>query len=299
MQTDAWSDWLLCHRHAGDPEYQRIVRAKTEGYADRVLDGANLATGMTLVDIGSGDGLVAFRAIERIGPSLQVLLTDVSVPMLQHAERLSIEKGVRQQCTFLRCGADELKEIADASVDVVTSRAVLAYVSNKEAALREFHRILKPGGRISFAEPILQDEAISVSALKAFLDVQSVESRDKCMVLMHRLKAEQFPDTKEKILSSPIANYTERDLVRFVHASGFTEIHLQFHIDIVPSSITSWEIFLGCSPHPWAPSPRIILEEQFTPEERDLFEQALRPVFEMESATRTDIDRIAYLTAIK
>ena len=63
----------------------RVVQVADEGYADRVFEGAQLGAGMTVVDIGAGEGLVAFRAIERIGPSLRVMLTDVSAPMLRYA----------------------------------------------------------------------------------------------------------------------------------------------------------------------------------------------------------------------
>ena len=95
IQSDVWSDWLLHRRHANNPEYERVFRGVIERYADRVLDGAQLAPGMTLADIGAGEGIVAFRAIERIGPSLRVLLTDISVPMLHHAETLAIQYDVR------------------------------------------------------------------------------------------------------------------------------------------------------------------------------------------------------------
>jgi ubiquinone/menaquinone biosynthesis C-methylase UbiE len=50
--------------------------------------------------------------------------------------------------------ADSLADIADASVDVVTTRSVLIYVKDKAAALREFYRVVRPGGRISIHEPI-------------------------------------------------------------------------------------------------------------------------------------------------
>lgn len=296
-QSDVWSDWLLHLRHADDPEYDRAIRVRLERYADRVLDGARLASGMTLADIGAGEGLIAFRAIDRIGPSLRVLLTDISVPMLRHVEALAIQHDVRRQCTFHQCSAEDLKDIDAASVDVVTTRAVLAYVADKNAALREFYRVLKPGGRISIAEPILRDEALAVTALKTVIDSRPPGYQESVMPLLHRWRAAQFPDTIEKISASPIANYCERDLVRFVQASGFAEIHLELHIDVVPFIATSWETFLGSAPHPWAPPLSVILAEQFTSDEREIFEQVVRRTIEAPDAVT--IERMAYLTAKK
>src|SRR6185437_9945196 len=107
---------------------------------------------------------------ERVGTSLRVWLTDISEPILRHAEAQSVERGVRSQCTFVRCPADHLDGIPDSSVDVIVTRSVLAYVFEKTAALREFHRILKPGGRISLAEPVYQDDALAASALRAAIE---------------------------------------------------------------------------------------------------------------------------------
>ncbi|HEY3849814.1 MAG TPA: class I SAM-dependent methyltransferase [Steroidobacteraceae bacterium] len=261
-----------------------------------MLDGAQLANGMTLVDVGAGEGLVAFRAIDRIGPSLRVTLTDVSAPMLQFAESVAVQRNVRSQCTFLECKADNLERIADASVDVVVTRAVLAYVADKSGALGEFFRILKPGGRLSIAEPILQDEAFYVRALRKRVEDQS-RPVDRYLVLLHRWKAAQFPDTEEACAKSPIANYSERDLLNMARTAGFQQLHLQLHIDVAPSLITSWDVFLGSSPHPWAPCGNQILAEQFTPEERQLFEQLVRPT--VESGTNITTERSAYLQARK
>ena len=294
LEPDVWSEWLLHRRHADDPAYAQVVQAVVEGYADRVLEGAQLADGMTLVDVGAGEGLVAFRAIDRIGPSLRVILTDVSAPMLGYAESVAVQHNVRAQCTFLRCTADNLKGIADASVDVVATRAVLAYVADKRAALVECFRILKPGGRLSIAEPILQDEALYARALRRRVEDQS-QPVDRLLTLLHRWKAAQFPDTEEACAKSPIANYSERDLLNMVRGAGFAQIHLQLHIDVVPSLITSWEVFLGSSPHPWAPSLKQILAERFTPDERQFFEQMVRPT--VESGKNVTTDRAMYLQA--
>jgi arsenite methyltransferase len=295
--ADLWSDWLLHGRDAGDPQLRQTVRTRVDGYVDRLLDGARLAPGESLADIGSGEGHVAFRAIERVGPTLRVCLSDVSEPMLRHAEACALERGVRGQCTFVRCAADRLEGMSDASVDVVTTRSVLAYVQDKTAALREFHRILKAGGRISLAEPVMQDDALAARAMKAVIDSKPPEGVSPLMVLLHRWKAAQYPDTEEKIRLSPLANYSERDLVRFAQNAGFVDIHLELHIDIVPSIVHSWEAFINSSPHPLAPPLSTIMAEQFTPAERELFERSMRPVLEDPKSVSTD--RMLYLTARK
>ncbi|MFM0732671.1 class I SAM-dependent methyltransferase [Paraburkholderia sediminicola] len=296
-ETDMWSDWLLHTRYAGDPDQERSLRTDLQRYADRVLDGARLVSGMTLADIGAGDGLIAFRAIERVGPSLRVHLTDISAPLLRHADALAIQRGVRGQCTFVHGSAEVLKGIDAASVDAVTTRAVLAYVPDKIAAMREFHRILRPGGRLSIAEPILRDDAFEASSLKKIVDALPQESGDQFFHLLHRWKAAQFPDTDERIAANPITNFGERDLVRFALDAGFTEVHMEFHIDVGPSGVASWEILLGTSPHPLAPTLGTILSEQFTAEERLFFEQVFRP--QVEGRRLATADRTAYLTATK
>jgi ubiquinone/menaquinone biosynthesis C-methylase UbiE len=260
------------------------------------LEGAQLAEGMTLLEIGSGEGLVAFRAIERIGASLKVILTDVSSPMLRYAKSVSQIRNVRSQCTFLECSAEKLGGISDTSVDAVASRAVLSYVANKSAALGECFRVLKPGGRLSIAEPILQDDAFYARALRNRIEDRS-RPADRFLTLLHRWKSAQFPDTEEAAAKSPIVNYSERDLLNMVRGAGFTEIHLQLHIDVVPSLITSWDVFVGISPHPWAPSLKQIFAERFTAEESEFFEHTIRPT--VESGKNMTTDRVIYLQARK
>lgn len=293
--ADTWSDWLLHHRHADDPAYGEVVQAAVAAYVERVLDAARLSAGMTLVDVGAGEGLLAWRAIERVGGSLRVILTDVSAPLLAYAAAAADTRGVRDQCTFIECPADRLTGMADASVDVVATRAALAYVSDKAAALREFHRVLKPGGLISLCEPILQDEAFFVRSLRRSIDVRGATAADPFLVLLHRWKSAQFPDTEEACAQSPIVNYSERDLLNVIRAAGFTGIHLELHIDVMPSPITSWKVFLDTSPHPWAPTLRRLLADRFTPEEQAFFERIVRPT--VESGKNLTTERVVYVTA--
>jgi arsenite methyltransferase len=293
---DEWSTWVLHDRYGGDPGYETVVRSAVERFADRVLDEAHLFSGMRLVDVGAGDGLLAFRALERLG-TLQVVLTDISPALLRHAQDAAARRNCLDQCTFLECSAEKLTDLADSSVDAIVTRASLAYVPDKNAAFREFQRVLKPGGRISIAEPIMQEEAFAARALKARVDAQTGGSPDPFLKLLHRWKSAQFPDTAEGCAKHPLVNFSERDLINMVRDAGFVDIHMQLHIDVAPSLITSWEIFLASSPHPWAPSLGLILEERFSAEERQLFEALVKPT--VESGKNLAIDRIAYLNAKK
>ncbi|MGO8856530.1 MAG: methyltransferase domain-containing protein [Steroidobacteraceae bacterium] len=295
--SDAWSEWLLHRRHGDNREYEEVVRGVVQRYADAVLDDAHLFPGMTLADVGTGDGLLAFRAIERIGAAIHVVLTDISAPLLRHAKTCAVDRKVEGQCTFLECSAEKLLGIGDSTIDAIVARASIAYVPDKRAAFGEFHRVLKPGGRLSIAEPILQDEAFAARALRTRVDAQAGQPADRFLTLLHRWKSAQFPDTEEAYARNPLVNFSERDLLNFVRAAGFSDIHLQLHIQVAPSLITSWEVFLDTSPHPWAPSLSAILDEQFSQEERRFFEAIVRPT--VESGKNLNIERIAYVSARK
>jgi SAM-dependent methyltransferase len=229
------------------------------------------------------EGLVAFRAIDRIGSNLRVILTDLSASMLRYAESVALQRHVRPQCTFLECSADNLKEIADASVDAVATRAVLAYVADK-AALGECFRVLKPGGRLSIAEPILQDDAFYARALRKRVEDQS-QPVDRFLTLLHRWKAAQFPDTEEACAKSPIAEicsiwFAGWDLLRFICSCILTWRHLLSLHGTSFSVVQLLKQFLG---------------ERFTADERQFFEQMVRPT--VESGKNLTTDRITYLQA--
>ena len=295
--ADTWSQWLLHGRHGGDSALRETIDPDLQSFADRVLDGTGIGPDMTLVDIGSGEGLVPFRAIERFGPALRVILTDISLPMLHHAQARAQALGIESQCSFVECGAEKLGPIADRSVDAVTTRAALAYVADKQLALREFLRVLKPGGRLSIAEPIFQDDAFYACALKNRVESKRTGRTDPLEPLLHRWKAAQFPDTQAKMAASPITNFSERMLFEWIRQAGFKQIHMELHMDTTLTRPTSWQAFLDSSPHPWAPPLTDILAEQFSPEERQIFEASLRPT--VESGQTPTIIRTVYATATK
>ena len=295
-EHDVWSNWLL-HRDGGDPDYGCKLMRSLEPARDRILEAAALRPGMTMLDIGTGDGLIAFGAIDRVGPDLKVIFSDISRPMLRHVADIAARRGVLAQCTFETCGGDDLAPLWDRSVDVVTSRAALAFVANKRAAFAEFFRVLRAGGRISLCEPILQDKAFEAIALERLLNTEVRPEYRERLQLSCRFTAAQFPATEAAVAQNPLTNFCERDLVGMASDVGFADIHLELHIDVCPGLISSWDVFLNSSPHPLVPTSREILQRHFSAAERVQFEKWFRPVIE-ENRSPTK-DAFAYLVATK
>ncbi len=299
--SDQWSDWLLNRRHGGDASHEPVVQSIVERIRDRVLDGAALRPGLppgtVLVDVGAGDGLITFGAFERVGRSLHSVLVDVSVPLLARAEQHAVEQGVRDRCTFLKTSAELLAGVADASADVVTCRAVLAYVADKEAAIRSFHRVLKPGGRVSLAEPINRDEAVNAAAFANFLLTPAAARVSPAARLLHRCRHAQLPATLEEIQHDPVTNFTERDLVMLFQKVGFDEIHLELHIDVFKQAALPWDTYIDIAPRPGAPTLREVFASHLTAAEQRLLEGSLRPL--VESGRHKTRETTAYLTSSK
>jgi arsenite methyltransferase len=294
--VDPWFDWLT-HRRQGGEKIGESAGRDVERYRERVLDGAQLEKGMTLVDMGTGDGLIAFGAIGRVGPSLRVTLTDISPALLRRAEEVAVQLGVRGQCTFLEGSAERVPGVADASADVVTMRSELVYIADKAAVAREFHRMLKPGGRISIAEPIYRDEALALEALARQLAGQPEGPATRDNRLFLKWKSAQLPATMPEIEANPLTNFSEHDLVTLFERAGFGDIHLEFHIDTRRLAAQSWDTILDAAPRPNTPTLREVLASRFTEDERRYFESVVRP--QAESGQTFYRDNMAYLTAIK
>jgi hypothetical protein len=66
MASDKWSEWLLHKRCGGDAKAAEAGLAFFKRVRDRGLDQAASREGLTVLDVGAGDGLIAFGALERV-----------------------------------------------------------------------------------------------------------------------------------------------------------------------------------------------------------------------------------------
>lgn len=112
----------------------------------RAVGAAALAPGDAALDVCTGTGALATRLKAAVGPSGTVVGVDFSPGMLAVARRRV--GGV----DFREGDATRLDGIEDASVDAVTIGFGLRNVTDRPAALREAHRVLRPGGRLVVLE---------------------------------------------------------------------------------------------------------------------------------------------------
>jgi arsenite methyltransferase len=286
---DKWAQWLLVGRHGGDPEVLERWLPELHETRDRVLDNAAIEGGSTLLDVGAGNGLIGFGAVDRVGESGRVIFSDVSDDLLAECRRIAEEAGVAAQCEFVRASADDLGPIRDASVDVVTTRSVLIYLSDKRPAFREMFRVLRPGGRISLFEPINRFGKPEPDHLFYGFDVPRVRHLAAKIKARHRALDEH-----------PLTNFDEHDLFQFAEDAGFVDIVLDYRAELRPwdLEVTDWDVLMRVSGNPLDPSLGDEIAEALTPSEQAEFEAHLRPLVES-GAPRIGHSARAFLRAVK
>jgi ubiquinone/menaquinone biosynthesis C-methylase UbiE len=266
---DQWAEWLAERRFGGDPEIKRRFSEELAQRADKVLDYAELGEDETLLDVGCGEGLIGFRALER--GAQRVIFSDVSQDLLDFCRDAAMRFGSLDRCRFVRASADQLDEINAGSVDVVTTRSVLIYVADKESALREFARVLRPGGRISLFEPINRFGRQAADAWAGYDLGPIPEIARKLRAVYDEI---QPPD------SDPMLNFDERDLLELAERAGFFPVRLHLEVEITPSEPRTWEGFLNISGNPKIPTQAEAMQQALTVSERQTLTDHLRPLVE-------------------
>jgi arsenite methyltransferase len=118
---------------------------------------ADIQTGETVVDLGSGAGIDVFIAARKAGDSGRVIGIDMTDEMLERARKNAKEHGYRT-VEFRKGDIEKEIPIDSDSVDVVLSNCVINLTTDKTAAFKQIHRVLKQGGRMVISDLITDKE---------------------------------------------------------------------------------------------------------------------------------------------
>jgi arsenite methyltransferase len=122
-----------------------------------------IAAGATVVDIGCGAGTDLLLAARRTGLTGRAIGVDMTEAMRQRAIQGAAACGLNN--VEVRSGDATRLPVDDGAVDVVISNGVLNLVPEKERAVAEIARVLRPGGRAQIGDIII-GEVLPESALR-------------------------------------------------------------------------------------------------------------------------------------
>jgi arsenite methyltransferase len=267
--SDRWADWLRERRCGGDLALHERFLPELLAWRDQVLDNARIEEGETVLDVGTGNGLIGLAALDRVGATGRVIFSDISAELLDECREAA---GESSRCEFVQAAADDLS-LADESVDVVTTRSVLIYLRDKLPAFHELFRVLRPGGRLSIFEPINSFGFPEPEPLYRGLDVTPV------LDLARRVCAVGVPAEEH-----PLLGFDERDLLGYAETAGFTDIRLDYRAEVVVrphrGAECGWETYKRIAGNPLDPTLEESMDRALTPGERKRFEEYLRPLVE-------------------
>jgi len=186
---------------------------------------AQLNSGETVLDLGSGGGIDVLLSAKRVGPTGKAYGLDMTDEMLALANENKRKSGA-ENVEFLR-GEIEHIPLPDNSVDVIISNCVINLSADKDAVLREAFRVLKPGGRFAVSDVVTRGEILPEIRRNVLLWVGCVAGALDEAEYRGKLSAAGF----ERVDVEPTRIYRAADAREFLAAEGIDADAIAPHVD--------------------------------------------------------------------
>lgn len=175
---------------------------------------ASIQPGETVLDLGSGGGIDVLLSARRVGPTGKVYGLDMTDDMLALARENQRKAGITN-VEFLK-GEIEHIPLPDHSVDLIISNCVINLSPDKDQALKEAYRVLKPGGRFAVSDIVVRGAMPAEIRHSAELWAGCVAGALEETAYLAKLQAAGF----EQVSLELTRVYTAEDAKEFLMGAG-------------------------------------------------------------------------------
>jgi ubiquinone/menaquinone biosynthesis C-methylase UbiE len=190
-------------------------------YAADLVSRLNVSENAAVLELACGTGIVTRRLRDRLGPEAKLVATDLNDAMLAYAAR---KFGSQENVEWKQADAIDLP-FTDQSFDAVVCQFGLMFFPDKEKALRETYRVLKPGGTFLF-------------------NVWDAIEHNDLPNLAHTIITRFFADNPPDFYQVPFSFHDQETIGSLLSAAGFREIQLSL-VPLPSMSPSADEVTIG------------------------------------------------------
>ena len=199
-------------------------------WKDALMDWLAPSKGQVLVDIAGGTGDIALRFLKRGGSHVYVI--DINDDMIRAGQKRRDLRAYSSQLDWIVASAEELP-LKTETADRVTISFGLRNVTNRDAALREALRILKPGGRFC----CLEFSAVQNQAISMLYDLWSFNALPQ----LGRMVASD--EAAYRYLAESIRTFpAQHDLSRMISEAGFAQVRFRNLSNGIAAIHSGWKL---------------------------------------------------------
>lgn len=216
MNTNSknWLEWLKETRYSEiDSQNMQNTNNWLDSTRNIVLNNSKIKKNDVVIDIGTGTGFLGIKILEKMSGAGKVIFADNDEECLNECKKNINNKKINTGYEIIKTDCTDIK-ISSNSIDKAVMRSVLVHIDNKEKALQEIYRILKPKGIFTAFEPVLYYNTRLSELIK--------DKENKNLEKLKRIESVVWNDDKESLF-----NYNYESLSNLLKNAGFSHYNIQ------------------------------------------------------------------------